>query len=169
MVIPAGALDQRPIQEMANYGLIYRSDVLEDNLTVGGRVELTLHVSSDCPDTDFIVKLIDLHPDGSAILMMDGVIRAMFRDDATEPQPFVPQQVVAVRISLGQIHHTFLTGHRLEVDVTSSNFPRRIRNTNSGNPQFARDGNADMRVANNVVHHDALHPSVLVLSVLAAG
>jgi hypothetical protein len=70
-----------------------------------------------------------------------------------------------VRIHLGDISHTFSTGSCIEVDVTSSNFPRRARNTNSGHPLLAADGPEDIRVAHNTVHHDTAHPSFLVLPV----
>jgi hypothetical protein len=110
-------------------------------------------VQSDCPDTDFVAKLIDLHPDGRAVLLMDGVIRAMYRDPSGEPRHLTPNCIERLTINLGHICHRFGAGHRLEVDVTSSNFPRRARNTNSGHPILANDSDADIRVASNVVHH----------------
>jgi len=113
-----------------------------------------------------LAKLIDLHPDGSAMLLMDGVIRAMYRDPPGEPHHLVPDRVERLTINLGHICHTIGAGHRIEVDVTSSNFPRRARNTNSGNPILANDSDADVRVASNTIHHAELTPSFLELPVL---
>ena len=100
------------------------------------------------------------------MLLMDGVVRAMYRDPSGEPQHLVSNRVEQLSIDLGHIHHTFRAGHRIEVDVTSSNFPRRARNTNSGHPVLADDGDADIRVATNTVHHAAATPSFLELPVL---
>ena len=103
------------------------------------------------------------------MLLMDGVIRAMYRDSSGEPRPLVPGRVEQLTIDLGHIHHTFHAGHRIEVDVTSSNFPRRARNTNSGHPVLADDGDADIRIATNTVHHATATPSFIELPVLAGG
>jgi putative CocE/NonD family hydrolase len=166
MLIDAGPRDQRPAHSLPDYGLIYRSEVLRDDLTIAGAVRVTLHVQSNCPDTDFVAKVIEVEPEGRAMLLMDGVIRAMYRDPSGEPRPLTPSRVERVTIDLGHIHHTFRAGHRLEVDVTSSNFPRRARNTNSGHPVFANDGEADIRVATNTVHHAEATPSYIELPVL---
>jgi putative CocE/NonD family hydrolase len=166
MLIDAGPCDQRPAQALRDYGLIYRSEVLTEDLTIAGEVRATLHVQSDCPDTDFIVKLIELEADGRATLLMDGVVRAMYRDpDVSGPQHLEPGQVYRVSISLAHIHHTLRAGSRIEVDVTSSNFPRRARNTNSGNALLAADSESDIRVATNVVHHDTSTPSFIELPI----
>ncbi len=122
-----------------------------------------MHVQSNCPDTDFVAKLIELMPDGRAMLLMDGVMRAMYRDPSGEPRPLVPGRVERLTIDLGDIHHTFRAGHRIEIDVTSSNFPRRARNTNSGHPVLANDGEADIRVAVNTIHHAEATPSFVEL------
>jgi hypothetical protein len=168
MLIPGGMLDQRPVQALPHYGLIYRSDVLGTELTVAGEVTVTLSVESDCPDTDFVAKVIELRPDGSAMLVMDGVARAMYRDGGPQARLLTNGEIVEVSMSLGHIHHTFAAGSRLEVDVTSSDFPRRIRNTNSGHPVLAADSDHDIRVATNTVHHAPEHPSFVELSILDA-
>jgi hypothetical protein len=166
MLIDAGPRDQRAVQRLPVYGLIYRGETLPEDLTIAGDVRVTLSVQSDCPDTDFVAKLIDLHPDGRAMLLMDGVIRAMYRDASGEPRHLAPDLVERLTINLGHICHTFRAGHRLEVDVTSSNFPRRARNTNSGHPILANDCDADIRVATNVIHHAEETPSFLELLVV---
>jgi putative CocE/NonD family hydrolase len=129
-------------------------------------VSVTLHIQSNCRDTDFVAKLIELQPDGCAMLLMDGVIRAMYRNATAEPQHLAADQVYQVTIQLGAIHHTFLAGSRLQVDIASSNFPRRVRNTNSGNPVLANDTAADIQLATNVVHHSEERPSFIMLPLL---
>ncbi len=93
----------------------------------------------------------------------------MYRDPAEGPTPLAPDRVYRMTIDLGHIHHNFQAGSRIEVDVTSSNFPRRARNTNSGNPVLAEDGEAAIRVAANAVHHAEATPSFIELPVLPAG
>ena len=100
------------------------------------------------------------------MLLMDGVVRAMYRGGTAELQQLEPDRIYQVTIGLGDIHHTFAAGSRIEVDVTSSNFPRRARNTNSGHPVLARDSDADIRVARNAVHHAEATPSFIELPVL---
>ena len=91
----------------------------------------------------------------------------MYRDPSAEPRPLdAGPDRVSVTIGLGHIHHTFAAGHRIEIDVTSSNFPRRARNTNSGNPILANDRDADIRVAVNTVHHGETTPSFIELPIL---
>jgi putative CocE/NonD family hydrolase len=168
MLIDSGPRDQRPVQTLPHYGLSYQSAVFADDLTTAGAVSVTLHVQSNCRDTDFIAKLIELQSDGRALLLMDGVVRAMYRDVAAGPQHLVPEQVYQVTMHLGDIHHMFATGSRLVVDITSSNFPRRARNTNSGNPVLANDTAADIKIATNIVHHSERWPSFIVLPVLTS-
>jgi predicted acyl esterase len=97
---------------------------------------------------------------------MDGVVRAMYRDPVAGPLPLQPGRVHQVTIGFGDICHTVRAGSRIEVDVTSSNFPRRARNTNSGNPVLARDGDEAIRVARNSVHHAAATLSFIELPIL---
>ncbi|HWB51050.1 MAG TPA: CocE/NonD family hydrolase [Stellaceae bacterium] len=167
MLIDPGPLDQRPAQQLPDYGLIYRSAPLERDMTIAGNVRVTLNIGSDCPDSDFVAKLIELWPDGRAMLLMDGVTRALYRDPVAGAQPLEPGKVYALVVDLGDICHSFRAGSRIEVDVTSSNFPRRARNTNSGNPVLANDGEDDIRVARNTVHHAPATPSYVDLPVLA--
>ena len=167
MLIDAGPRDQRPLYDLPHYGLIYRGEPLGQDLTIAGSVRVTLHVQSDCRDTDFIAKLIELEPNGCATLLMDGVVRAMYRDPGPEPQFLEANRVYPLTINLAHIHHTLRTGSRIQVDITSSNFPRRARNTNSGNPVLARDSEADIRIATNTVHHADATPSFLEIPVLA--
>ncbi len=173
MLIGNGSMDQRPAQQRPNYGLIYTGEPLEAPLTLSGPVRVTLHAGSDCPDTDFIAKLNAVAPDGAAMLLMDGVTRAMYRAAVSDPakarpQRLEPGQVYEIAISLGDIRTTVPAGHRLQVDIVSSNFPRRARNTNSGNVLLAADSEADIRIARNTVHHAAPTASHIELTILTA-
>ena len=168
MLIDAGPRDQRPVQALPDYGLVYRSDPLTADCTIAGEVRVTLNVQSDCPDTDFIAKLIEVWPDGRAMLLMDGVMRAMYRDPlAADAEPLSPDRVYRLTIGLAHLHHTIRAGHCIGIDVTSSNFPRRARNTNSGNPVLANDTEKDIRIAHNVVHHSEAMPSFVEIPMLA--
>ena len=153
MAIDVGPLDQRPAEAHPDYGLTYLGSPLEVPMNLAGPVSVSVNISSDCPDTDVVVKLVEVSPDGRAALLMDGVVRAMYRDGAAEPRQLLDGEIIRVKIPLGHIHHRVEAGNRLRVDVSSSNFPRRARNTNSGNPVLARDTDADIRVARNTVHH----------------
>ena len=165
MLIAAGQRDQQPVRRLPHYGLVYRSEPLPAPLTIAGEVRVTLHASSDCPDTDFVVKLIEHVPDGPAILLMDGVARAMLRGGG-EARPLGPDEVVRIDVSLAHLHHTVAAGHRIEIDITGSNFPRRARNTNSGNLCLAADDETCIRVATNTIHHDPATPSFVEIPIL---
>ncbi len=166
MSIDDGPRDQRPLYKLPNYGLIYCGEPLDQDLTIAGPVQVVLNIQSDCPDTDFIAKLVELEADGSATLLMDGVVRAMFRGSTSEPQLLEPAKIYEITINLAQIHHTFRAGSRIQIDITSSNFPRRARNTNSGNTMLAQDGDSDIRIATNTIHHCIEYPSFVELPVL---
>ena len=101
------------------------------------------------------------------MMLMDGVLRAIYRETAAGPQPLVPGRIYTLTIDLGDIYHTFRSGSRIEIDVTSSNFPRRARNTNSGNPVMAKDSEANIRLAENKIHHVPATPSFMELPVLS--
>lgn len=167
MLIEAGPVDQRGVRAMPGYGLTYESEPLTQALTLAGPASIALRISSDCQDTDIVAKLIEVHPDGRALLLMDGVTRAMLRDGSSEPKPLQPGVPVDLTVALGHIHHTLPAGHRLAVDVTGSNFPRRARNTNSGRLDRAADGEADIRVATNTVHHDRPGACYVELTILS--
>ncbi len=166
MLIDAGPRDQRPLYDLPNYGLIHRGEPLEKALTIAGSVRVTLNIQSNCPDTDFVAKLIECEPDGRATLLMDGVVRAMYRTPSAEPLYLEPEQIYPVTIDLAHIHHTFQAGSRIQIDITSSNFPRRARNTNSGNPVLAHDHDDDIRIATNTIHHAGGSPSFVELPML---
>lgn len=159
---PSGPLAQNAIEARDDV-LCYSADPLEGSLDVIGSVTLQLYVSSDVRDTDFMAKLIDVFPDGRAIAITDGAIRARHRDGTDGEEFLEPGQVVQLSLALGHTAWRFERGHRIRVDVTSSNFPHLDRNMNTGGP-VGRDVRSV--VAHQVIWHDAGRPSRLSLSVL---
>ena len=160
----AGPVDQRPVEARDDV-LCYTTPVLERPVEVTGHVSLTLFVSSSARDTDFTGKLVDVFPDGRAIFLTDGILRARYRNSLAEPEFLTPDQVDEVTIDLSVTSNVFLPGHRIRLEVSSSNFPRFDRNTNTG-ATIAEDGEADVRVAVNRVFHGSGHPSRLRLPVI---
>lgn len=161
----AGPRDQRSVATRADV-LCYTSAVLEHDLEVTGPLSLVLYVRSSAPDTDFTGKLVDVYPDGRALLVTDGILRLRYRGGFSSPQLMSPGEVQRIEIDLVATATVFRAGHRLRLEVSSSNFPRFDRNTNTGGV-IAGESAADFVVAVNSVLHDAAHPSHLVLPVIA--
>jgi putative CocE/NonD family hydrolase len=162
--VNAGPRDQREVERRHDV-LSYTSEPLTEQLTVIGPVELVLYASSSARDTDFTAKLIDVAPDGTAVNLADGILRARYRDSLSEPTLLAPGQVYQLRIDLVATANVFAAGHRVRLDVSSSNFPRFDRNTNTGGT-IAAEGIDDVVQAVNRVHHTTTHPSRLVLPVI---
>ena len=157
-----GAYDQRPV-EYRNDVLVFTSEPLKEDLEVTGPVSVNLYASTDARDTDFTAKLVDVHPDGYAVNLCDGIIRGRYRETTERQKLLEPGKVYEFTIDLWPTSNVFLTGHRVRVDISSSNFPRFDRNPNTGNT-FGRD--AEMKIANQRIYHDADHPSHIVLPVV---
>ncbi len=168
--VPTGALagysripaDQRPIEGRRDV-LVYTTDALAADLEVTGPVALRLWIASSARDTDFTAKLVDVFPDGTARALNDGILRARYRDSKTTPTLLTPNQPVELTIDLGATSNLFRAGHRIRLDVTSSNFPRFDRNPNTGGV-FGED--TELRRADQQVFHDATHPSRVILPVV---
>ena len=160
----AGPRDQRPVEARHDV-LCYTSAPLDRPLEVTGPVTLTVHVSSSAVDTDITGKLVDVHPDGRAEHLTDGILRARYRDSRAEPALLTPGRVFAAQVDLGATANVFGAGHRIRLEVSSSNFPRFDRNSNCGGT-IAGDGLADLVPAVNTVHHSRAHPSRLTLPVI---
>lgn len=163
----AGPRDQRAVEQRADV-LCYTSAVLERDLEVTGPVRLVLYVSSSARDTDFTGKLVDVHPDGTALILTDGILRARYRESLSAPQCMTPGEIYRIEIDLVATANVFAAGHRLRLEVSSSNFPRFDRNTNTGGV-IASETEADFVRATNTVWHDELRASHLVLPVIARG
>ncbi|HEU5349641.1 MAG TPA: CocE/NonD family hydrolase, partial [Ktedonobacterales bacterium] len=160
----SGALDQRSVEARDDV-LVFTSASVERPLVLAGPVTATLFVATDGPDTDFVVRLVDVYPDGRAMTLTDGVTRLRYRNGLAAPAGLVEAgRVYEISVDLWATAVTFLPGHRVRVDVTSSNFPRWERNPNTGeDPAQA----TIWRAAQQTVLHDAGHPSHVSLPVLA--
>jgi len=160
----AGPVDQRPVETRDDV-LCYSTPVLQQPVEVTGQVRLTLFVSSSAPDTDFTGKLVDVFPDGRAIFLTDGILRARYRGSLAEPQPLTPEDIYEVSLDLSVTSNVFLPGHQIRLEVSSSSFPRFDRNTNTGGV-IAEESGSEARVALNRVLHGPDHPSRLVLPII---
>jgi putative CocE/NonD family hydrolase len=164
-ILPAGIADQTPLERRRDV-LCYTSDPLEEPLAANGRIRVELWASSSAVDTDFTAKLVDVAPDGYAMNLADGIVRARYRDSPRRrSEPLEPGEPTRFAIDLWDLAHTFLPGHRLRLEVSSSNFPRFDRNLNTGH-ELGADGAADAVRAEQHVLHDPAHPSALVLPVV---
>jgi len=161
IVIP-GAFDQRGVEARQDV-LVYTSAPLDAPLEVAGFVDAVLKVSSSAKDTDFAVKLVDVAPDGTAWIIGDTIFRARYRDGFDKPAPLTAGQVYTLRPSPIATGLRFEKGHRIRVEVTSSNFPKFVRNLNSGG---ANEQESQAIVADNAVHHDARNASYIELPVV---
>lgn len=164
--ITVGPVDLRVIPEREDY-LRFETPPLEDPLTIQGRIEAELWVSTDAPDTDFMVKLVDIYPDGYEAVLLDSPLRTRYRHGRRpEDIEFMkPGQPTLLTIDLWSISQTFESGHRIGVHVTSSNFPRFEVNPNTGESPGRES--LPPRVARNTVHLDYNHPSAIMLPVVA--
>ena len=158
----SGPRDRRPVERRDDV-LVYTSEVLERDLEVTGPVEMTLYASSSARDTDFAATLVDVYPDGRAINICEGLQRARFRESIEESTLIEPGRAYRYTIDMWETSIVFKAGHRIRVEVTSSNFPRMDRNPNTGN----RPGmDAEMQVASQTVHHGGERASHITLPVI---
>jgi putative CocE/NonD family hydrolase len=162
--IPMGPRDQRPAEERADV-LVYTTPPLEEDVEVTGPVSVMLYAASDARDTDFTAKLVDVFPDGYAMNVAQGIIRARYRDSWERPTLLEPGRAYQYTIDLWSTSNCFLRGHRIRVEISSSNFPQFDRNPNTGNP-FGLD--AELRPARQTVFHDADRPSHILLPLVPA-
>lgn len=158
----AGGYDQSKIEARRDV-LVYTSDVLTEGLEVTGPLEVFLHVSSSAPDTDFTAKLVDVYPDGRAINVQEGALRMRYRAGFDKNLRMRPGEVYPIRLDLHATSNYFGPGHRLRLEVSSSNFPRWDRNLNTGGNNYDE---SDGVTARNAVHHSAERPSYVVLPVV---
>ena len=124
-----------------------------------------LHASSDAMDTDFVAKLIDVYPDGRALNMAEGIVRARYREGTARQKLLEPGKVYEFTVDMVGTAVEFQRGHRIRVDVTSSHFPQFDRNPNTGE---AFGVNAKVKIASQTVHHSKTYPSHIVLPVIPA-
>ena len=158
----AGPRDQSQLEEREDV-LVYTTPALEQDVEVTGPVKLVLWAASSAKDTDFTGKLVDVHPDGKAYNLCDGIQRAQFRHGMEHPELLEPGKPTRFDIDLWVTSNLFKRGHRIRLEVASSNFPRFDRNPNSGKP-FGTD--TELLSARQTIFHDGEHPSHLLLPVI---
>jgi putative CocE/NonD family hydrolase len=180
-VMVGGAFDQRegprffgssepyrPLAERPDV-LVFQTPVLTTAVEVTGPIEAGLWISSDCPDTDFTIKLVDVYPpnadypDGFAMNVADGILRVRYRDSWEKPSLMTPGTVYKIRVTAFPTSNLFARGHRIRLDISSSNFPHFDVNPNTGEPE-ARATLA--RVATNRVYMDSARPSHIIVPVI---
>lgn len=161
-VAGSGAVDQRAVEQRKDV-LVYTGETLTDALDVVGPLSANFHVSSSAPDTDFTVKLVDVFPDGTALNVQEGILRMRYREGMDKKVWMRPQGVYPITISLQATAYSFAKGHRIRVEVSSSNFPRFDRNLNTGGNNF---NETEWQTASNSVHHSPEYPSHIVLPIL---
>ena len=161
-IFPWGPMDQRGVEARPDV-LVYTSPVLKAPVEVTGLVRAVLHVATSAPDTDFTAKLVDVFPDGHARNLTDGILRLRYRRSLETPLLAAPGEVYRIVIDAGVTSNVFLPGHRIRLEVSSSNFPRFDRNPNTGTP-VADERNT--RIARQTVHHGRRFPSHLLLPVI---
>jgi putative CocE/NonD family hydrolase len=157
-----GPRDQTDVEKRDDV-LVYSTQPLSDDLEVTGPVSLDLFAKSSAVDTDFTAKLVDVWPDGKAINITEGILRARFRESTTEARPIEPGKVYEYKIDMWATSNVFLKGHRIRLEVSSSNFPRFDRNLNTGKDAAT---SSDFVKATNTILHDSTHPSALILPVI---
>jgi putative CocE/NonD family hydrolase len=158
----SGVRDQRPIEHRGDI-LIYTSEILEEPVEVVGPVKLKLFASSDAVDTDFVAKLVDVHPDGKTYNACEGILRARYRNSLSKPEPLEPGKVYEMEIDLIGTAIQFGKGHRIRVHLTSSHFPQFSRNLNTGEPFGTSNV---MKKAQQTVYHTSARPSHILLPVV---
>jgi putative CocE/NonD family hydrolase len=161
--VAGGAFDQRRIEERPDI-LVYSTQPLKEGIEVSGPIELTLYVSSDAKDTDFTVKLIDEYPDGRAYNLDETIQRMRYRNGYDKPLVWMEaEKVYKVTLQPMTTSNYFEAGHRIRIEVSSSNFPRFDRNLNTGGKNYDESKGV---VARNAVHHSKQYPSELKITVV---
>ncbi len=157
-----GAYDQRPVEGRHDV-LVYSTPPLTQDVEVTGPISVKLFASSTAVDTDFTAKLVDVSPDGYALNLADNIVRARYRDSLERPELMEPGREYGFTIDLLGTSNLFRTGHRIRLEVSSSNFPRFDRNANTGG-----DPATETRLvpALQTVYHDSGRPSHVVLPII---
>ena len=162
-VFPWGPLDQRPVEQRPDV-LVYSTRQLRSELAVAGPVKAVLFVATSARDTDFTVKLVDVFPDGAARILTDGILRLRYRKSLEHPELAQPGEVYEVTVDAGETANVFLRGHRIRLEISSSNFPKFDRNANTGG---SIPDETHLLPATQTLYHGGARASRLELMVLA--
>ncbi|MBZ5725275.1 MAG: CocE/NonD family hydrolase [Acidobacteriia bacterium] len=161
--VTGGAFDQRKMEARPDI-LVYTSEPLQEGLEASGPIGATLYVSSDAKDTDFTVKVLDVYPDGAAYNLDETIQRLRYRNGYDQPPAWLEAgKVYQVTLQPMTTSNYFAAGHRIRIEVSSSNFPRFDRNMNTGGKNYDEVKGV---VAQNAVHHSAEYPSQVTLTVV---
>lgn len=160
--VKGGAFDQQIMEEREDI-LVYTSEPLEEGIEVSGFIEATLYVSSDVKDTDFTLKLIDVYPDGRAYNLDETIQRARYREGYDKEVFMEEGKVYPLELSPLATSNYFEKGHRIRIEVSSSNFPRFARNLNTGGTNYDESEGV---LAHNKVHHSKEYPSMIKLPIV---
>lgn len=164
LIVPWGPYDQRPL-EMRTDVLCYTSAPMAQDMEVTGPIKMVLYAASNAPDTDWTAKLVEVSPTGYAKNLCDGIIRARFRENFTNPSLIEPNRVYRYEIDMAVTGNVFREGHAIRVEISSSNFPRFDRNLNTGGDPATE---TEMRQARQTIYHTREYPSHIVLPVIPA-
>ena len=164
-VFPWGPMDQRSVEKRRDV-LVYSTPPLTSDTEVTGKIQVVLYASSSARDTDFTAKLVDVFPNGEARNLTDGILRARYRESLEKPQAMTPGEVYRLTIDAGVTSNVFRAGHRIRIEISSSNFPRFDRNPNTG--AEATD-EKQLRTARQTVYHDGERHSYALLPVVPRG
>ena len=160
--LPSGAFDQRTVEERKDV-LVYTTPAFSSDFEVTGPISAELYVSSSAVDTDFTAKLVDVWPNGFAQNLTEGILRARYRNSYAHPEALAPGEMYKIHIDMWNTSNVFLAGHKLRVEISSSNFPRFDRNLNTGESSGT---SSNFTKAENTVYHDAQHASAVLLPVV---
>lgn len=160
----AGPRDQRPLDSRTDM-VRFTGEPLAADVEVTGPVKVVLHASTSAADTDFVARLIDVHPDGRALSVVDGIVRAKFRSGQQAVDPIEPGAVYEYEIDLWATSLVFRAGHRIRVDIASSSYPNWDPNSGSA-ANGGRVTAEDYTTAHQIIHHDAKHPSHIILPII---
>ncbi len=163
--IPAGPYDQSSIENRSDV-FVFTSDVLSEPLEITGPIKARLFLSSDCPDTDFTVKLTDVYPDGRSMLITDGILRMRNRNSVEHWEFMNPGEIYEIEVDLWSTSLVFNEGHRIRVAISSSNYPRFLANPNTMDPITK---NTTYNIAQNTIYLDDEHPSCIILPEIEEG
>ncbi len=155
----AGAVDQAKV-EIRNDVLVYTTPALEKDIELTGPITAILYVSSSAKDTDFTAKLVDVYPDGTAYNIQQGILRARYREGFTKKVWMKKGEVYKIQIDVDATSNTFKKGHKIRVQVSSSDFPLFERNLNTGGNNYDE---TEWVVAENTIHHSRKYPSHFIL------
>ena len=158
----SGPKDRSKI-ELRNDILVYSSEVLCDECEITGSVEINLYAASSAKDTDFTATLVDVYPDGRAINISEGIVRAKFRNSYSKPTLIKPNKIYLYKILIWETSNLFKKNHRIRIEISSSNFPRFDRNLNSGRVSSIDD---QPKICHQQIFHNKNHPSNVILPVI---